>query len=81
MCRIHSQKGLTREKVKTSSKEMNLRLRTIHHGGNSSRLEIPIARFKEKNKVVNEGLTLSTNSIHSHYEDNAKGQGYNIKFC
>ena len=45
----------------------------------SSRLEIPRARFKEKNKVVNDGSALSTNSIHSHDEDNAQGQGYNIK--
>ena len=45
----------------------------------SSILEIPRAGFKEKNKVVNDGSTLSTNSIHSHDEDNAQGQGYNIK--
>ena len=32
----------------------------------SSRLEIPRGRFKEKNKVVNDGSTLSTNTIHSH---------------
>ena len=42
----------------------------------SSRLEIPRARFKEKNKVVNDGSALSINSIHSHDEDNAQGQGY-----
>ena len=47
----------------------------------SSRLEIPRARFKEKNKVVNVGSALSTNSIHSHDKDNAQGQGYNIKVC
>ena len=47
----------------------------------SSRLEIPRARFKDKNKVVNNGLALSTNSIQSHDEDNAQGQGYNIKAC
>ena len=47
----------------------------------SSILEIPRAGFKEKNKVVNDGSTLSTNSIHSHDEDNAQGQGYNIKAC
>jgi len=47
----------------------------------SSRLEIPRARFKEKNKVVTDGSALSTNSIHSHDEDNAQEQGYNIKAC
>ena len=47
----------------------------------SSRLEIPRARLKEKIKVVNDGLALSINSIHSHDEDNAQGQGYNIKAC
>ena len=47
----------------------------------SSRLEIPRARFKEKNKVVNDGLALSTNSIHSHDEDNAQGQEYKIRAC
>ena len=36
----------------------------------SSRLEIPRARFKEKNKVVTDGSTLSINSTHSHYEEN-----------
>ena len=45
----------------------------------SSRLEIPRARFKEKNKVVTDGSALSTNSIHSHDEDNAQEQGYNIR--
>ena len=44
-------------------------------------LKIPRARFKEKNNVVNDGYALSTNSIHSHDEDNAQGQGYNIKAC
>ena len=47
----------------------------------SSRLEIPRARFKEKNKVVNDGSTLSIDSIHSNDEDNAQDQGYNIKAC
>ena len=47
----------------------------------SSRLKIPRARFKEKYKVVNDGSALSTNFIHSHDEDNAQGQGYNIKAC
>ena len=47
----------------------------------SNSLEIPTARFKEKNKVVNDGSALSINSIHSHDEDNAQGQGYNIKDC
>ena len=47
----------------------------------SSRLEIPRARFKEKNKVVNDGSALSINSINSYDEDNAQGQGYNIKAC
>ena len=37
-----------------------------------SRLEIPRARFKEKNKVVADGSTLSINSIHSHDEDNVQ---------
>ena len=36
----------------------------------SSRLEIPRARFKEKNKVVADGSTLSI--IHSHDEDNVQ---------
>ena len=47
----------------------------------SRRLDIPRDRFKEKNKVVNDGSALSINSIHSHDEDNAQGQGYNIKAC
>ena len=47
----------------------------------SSRLEIPRARFKEKNKVVNDGSALSIKSIYSHDEDNAQGKGYNIKTC
>ena len=47
----------------------------------SSVLDISRATFKEKNKVVTDGSTLSTNSIHSHDEDNAQGQGYNIKAC
>ena len=37
-----------------------------------SRLEIPRARFKEKNKVLADGLTLSINSIHSHDEDDVQ---------
>nr|AAW28564.1 Retrovirus-related Pol polyprotein from transposon TNT 1-94, putative [Solanum demissum] len=41
----------------------------------SSRLEIPRVRFKEKNKVVTDGSTLSINSIHSHDEDNVQKQG------
>ena len=32
----------------------------------SSRLEIPRVRFKEKNKVVADGSTLSIKSIRSH---------------
>ena len=47
----------------------------------SSRLEISKARFKEKNKVVNDDSALTTNSIHYHDEYNAQGQGYNIKAC
>ena len=47
----------------------------------SSRLEIPRARFKDKNKVVNDGSIFSKNYIHSHDEDNAQGQGNNIKVC
>ena len=82
MCQIHLQKGLTREKVERSSKGMGLYHRTSHHGGNlPSRVEIPRARFKEKNKVVNDGSALSTNSIHSHDEDNAQGQEYKIRAC
>ena len=82
MCRIHLQKGLTKQKVSRSSKEMSLRLRhVIMVVTLSSRLEIPRARFKEKNKVVNDGSALLTNSIHSHDEDNAQGQGFNIKAC
>ena len=38
----------------------------------SSRLEIPRARFKEKNKIVADGSTLSINSIYSHDEDNVQ---------
>ena len=38
----------------------------------SSRLEILRATFKEKNKVVADGSTLSINSIHSHDEDNVQ---------
>ena len=38
----------------------------------SSKLEIPRARFKEKNKVVADGSTLSINSIHSHDEYNVQ---------
>ena len=38
----------------------------------SSRLEIPRARLKEKNKVVADGSTLSINSIHFHDEDNVQ---------
>ena len=41
----------------------------------SRRLEIPRARFKEKNKVVADGSILSINSIHSHDEDNVQEQG------
>ena len=82
MCRIHVQKGLTREKVKTSSKGMNLRLRTSHHGGNSiQQTGDPKSQIQGENKVVNDGSALSINSIHSHDEDNAQGQGYNIKAC
>ena len=38
----------------------------------SIRLEISRARFKEKNKVMDDGSTLSINSIHSHDEDNVQ---------
>ena len=44
-----------------------------------SRVEIPRARFKEKNKVVTDCSTMSTHSIHSHDEHNDKEEGYNIK--
>ena len=47
----------------------------------SSRLEILRSRFKEINKVVDDGSAMSINSIHSHDENNAQGQGYNIKDC
>lgn len=46
-----------------------------------SKLEIPRARFKEKNKVVTNGSALLTNSIHPHDEDNAQEQEYNINVC
>ena len=73
MCRIHLQKGLTKQKVSRSSKEMSLRLRQVIMVVTlSSRLEIPRARFKEKNKVVNDGSTLSINSIHYHNKDNVQ---------
>ena len=65
-------KGLVREEIERSSKGMGLRLRTSHHDVISNRLEIPEARFKEKNKVVADGSTLSINSIHSHDEDNVQ---------
>ena len=47
----------------------------------SSRLEIPRARFEEKNKVVNDGSALSINTIHSHDGDNAHEQENNTKAC
>ena len=47
----------------------------------SSRLEIPRARFKEKNKVVADDSILSINSIHSHDEGNVQNQGYDFKAC
>ena len=47
----------------------------------SSRLEIPRARFKEKDKVVADGSTLSNNLIHSHDEENTQEQGHNINPC
>ena len=82
MCRIHLKKGLTREEVKRSSKGINYGLgQVIMAVTLSRRLEIPRSRFKEKNKVMNDRSTLSTNSIHSHDEDNAQGKGYNIKAC
>ena len=37
----------------------------------SSRPEISRATFNEKNKDVNEGWTLSTNTINSHNEEHA----------
>ena len=45
----------------------------------SSRLEVPRARFKEKNKVVANGSTLSINSIHSHDEDNVQEKVKNLR--
>ena len=45
----------------------------------SSRLEIPRARFKEKNKVVVDGSTLSINSIHSHNEDNVQEKDMTLR--
>ena len=54
---------------------MGLRLRTSQHGVTLySRLEIPKTRFKDKNKVVTNGSTLSINSIHSHDEDNVQNK-------
>ena len=41
----------------------------------SSGLEIPRVIFKEKNKVVPDGSTLSINLIHSHDEYNVQEQG------
>ena len=41
----------------------------------SSGQEIPRARFKEKNKVVANGSTLSINLINSNDEDNVQEQG------
>ena len=82
MCWIHLQKGLLERKFKDHLREWVYGLgQTIMTVTLSSRLEIPRARFKEKHKVVNDGSTLSTNSIHSHDEDNAQEQGYNIKAC
>ena len=40
----------------------------------SRRQEIPRSRFKEKDKVIADGLTLSINSINSHDEDNVHEQ-------
>ena len=69
-------KGLTREKVEKASKGMCFRLRTSHYGGNSIlQTGDPRARFKEKNKVVTDGSTLSMNSIHSHNEENFQKRG------
>ena len=82
MCRIYLQKVLTREEVKRSSKGMNLWLRISHHGGNSIyKTRDPKRQIQRQKQIVNDGSTLSTNSIHSHDEDNAQGQGYNIKAC
>ena len=66
-------KGLVREAVERSSKGMGLRLGQVSMTVTlSSRLEIPRSRFKERNKVVTDGSTLSINSIHSHDEDNVQ---------
>ena len=66
-------KGLVREAVERSSKGMGLRLGQVSMTVTlSSRLEIPRSRFKERNKVVTDGSTLSINSIHSHDEHNVQ---------
>ena len=65
-------KGLAKEEVERSSKGMGLYHRTSHHGGNlPSRVEIPRARFKKKNNVVNDDSAFLVNSIHFPDEDNA----------
>ena len=68
-------KGLVREAVVRSSKGWVYGLGQVRMTITlSSTLEIPRARFKEKNKVLADGLTLSINSIHSHDEDNVQEQ-------
>ena len=60
-------KGLVREVVERLSKRMVYGLGQVSMRVTlSSRLEISKARFKEKNKVVADGSTLSINSINSH---------------
>ena len=51
---LHIKKGLTREKIKISSKGMGLQFKTIHQGGKyiSVRLLIPRSRFKEKTNLL-----------------------------
>ena len=62
---------LVRQAVEISSKGIGLRLRTSQLTVTlSSRLDILRARFKEKNKVVSDGLILTIGSIHSNDEEN-----------
>ena len=47
----------------------------------SRKLDIPRVGFKEKNKVVAKGSTLSINYIHSHDEENVHEQGEDFNAC
>lgn len=66
-------KGLVRDAVERSSKGMSYNLGLVNMVVTlPTRLEIPKAIFKYKNKVMTNGSTLSINSIHSHDEDNVQ---------